>query len=502
MDVDFHYYATYAAAKFAGWNTSDAETIAYSAQFVDEFDWSYGSSSEPWSFSTYMLPSAKMGAFRFDKLDLTTGASSIRPRRTVQSPGEVATALHIRKDIWIPFHFLPGNYDIKGSERYEEYFNREGCSDKNFNLLCRPFSPLALAMINELLAFNRDHTGYDYLYLLQLVGVRMHVFADTWAHQDFVGDGIKAINDCLGYYNFLEQRKDCLEQLNCDVTSWSSVNLGYSPNVQLPRSYLGHGKLGRFPDYSWAKIYYSPAWLQGGNTTMLLHNNPENYQVAFFELVKVLYALKNKKPKYPNEITLHSILGDKLTEISIAVKKAITLDTSDILYSKTDVVHKTTEQWKNLIKEHCGGGDVNFIKEKWKEEAKSALINPNRKKNDPFKWNLDKFKDTNLYKFNLAAEHHFAFVKTRLREDLRYELDDINISSKEKAKVGSSANLTWQPDDSVSKCPICTRSFTFLFRKHHCRNCGRVVCGNCAPENGLRHERVCEDCKRGVFPKV
>jgi hypothetical protein len=39
----------------------------------------------------------------------------------------------------------------------------------------------------------------------------------------------------------------------------------------------------------------------------------------------------------------------------------------------------------------------------------------------------------------------------------------------------------WQPDAEVSQCPVCGRNFTFLFRKHHCRKCGRVVCAACSP---------------------
>lgn len=39
----------------------------------------------------------------------------------------------------------------------------------------------------------------------------------------------------------------------------------------------------------------------------------------------------------------------------------------------------------------------------------------------------------------------------------------------------------WQPDSDVSSCPVCDRHFTFLFRKHHCRKCGRVVCAQCSP---------------------
>lgn len=39
----------------------------------------------------------------------------------------------------------------------------------------------------------------------------------------------------------------------------------------------------------------------------------------------------------------------------------------------------------------------------------------------------------------------------------------------------------WQPDSEVTHCPICKSQFTFWFRKHHCRKCGRVVCATCSP---------------------
>lgn len=501
MDVDFHYYATFAAARFAGWNKQEAETIAYSAQFVDEFNMSYGSSSNPWCFTTSQLSLPKLGAFRVDYNQ--KGIIKIRPRRTVQSTAECMKSLHIRKDIWIPFHFLPGNYGKK-NERDPRHIKREGCSNKNFDLLCRPLSPLAIAMINDLLDFNKNHDGINHDYLLQLVGLRMHVFADTWAHQDFVGNGVKAINDCLGYYNFIE-KGECLEQLNWDVPIWKDdKNLGYAPNVQLPRAYLGHGRLGHFPDYSWCRYYYSPAWMQAGrsinpnssanNVKMLVRDNPVVFQTAFFELVKVLYALKNKISTYPNQITLSSIFvgTNKVDEITQAVREAIALDRSEDLYSDTLVFQKTVDKWKELIKNHCGGNDITFDNQKWKTEAASALTNANRTSGE-YRWNHDKFINTNLYKFNLAAEHHFAFVKTKLRADLNYELDDI--ATFDKAKVGLATEVVWQPDSSVSKCPICNKSFGVINRKHHCRTCGRVVCSSCAPEKRLRGDRICKDCE-------
>ncbi|KAL3479061.1 FYVE zinc finger-domain-containing protein [Aspergillus californicus] len=39
----------------------------------------------------------------------------------------------------------------------------------------------------------------------------------------------------------------------------------------------------------------------------------------------------------------------------------------------------------------------------------------------------------------------------------------------------------WQPDADVTECPICKTLFSFWYRKHHCRKCGRVVCSACSP---------------------
>lgn len=44
-----------------------------------------------------------------------------------------------------------------------------------------------------------------------------------------------------------------------------------------------------------------------------------------------------------------------------------------------------------------------------------------------------------------------------------------------------SKNVRWQPDFSRTSCSICQQGFTILFRRHHCRKCGKLVCANCAP---------------------
>lgn len=39
MDIDFHYYATYVAARVAGYANKDAYIIAHAAQYVDVSDY-------------------------------------------------------------------------------------------------------------------------------------------------------------------------------------------------------------------------------------------------------------------------------------------------------------------------------------------------------------------------------------------------------------------------------------------------------------------------------
>lgn len=58
----------------------------------------------------------------------------------------------------------------------------------------------------------------------------------------------------------------------------------------------------------------------------------------------------------------------------------------------------------------------------------------------------------------------------------------------------------WTPDSRVSMCQLCTSSFSALFRRHHCRACGRVVCSACSSNKApliylkCRAARVCDDC--------
>ena len=47
--------------------------------------------------------------------------------------------------------------------------------------------------------------------------------------------------------------------------------------------------------------------------------------------------------------------------------------------------------------------------------------------------------------------------------------------------------VTWEEDAKVLQCPFCQQEFSnYTFRRHHCRLCGRVVCGD--PRTGCSKE--------------
>jgi hypothetical protein len=50
--------------------------------------------------------------------------------------------------------------------------------------------------------------------------------------------------------------------------------------------------------------------------------------------------------------------------------------------------------------------------------------------------------------------------------------------------------VSWEDDNSVGQCPFCHQPFSqYSLRRHHCRLCGRIVCGDlmtaCSEEVGL-----------------
>lgn len=69
--------------------------------------------------------------------------------------------------------------------------------------------------------------------------------------------------------------------------------------------------------------------------------------------------------------------------------------------------------------------------------------------------------------------------------------------------LGSNFAVTWIPDEASPTCMRCSLKFTVAHRRHHCRNCGYLVCGACSKNRVMIEHihptkplRICMQCHR------
>ncbi len=148
MQIDGHHTLTYIAARLAGFTQAKATIIAYSAQYVDD--------------------ATNSGMVNFKNGAMYSRISSAHKMLDYRNSDELAN-----HQVWIPFHFLPGNAGLKPGENPGGSFIQK--------LICRPDSYVARDMLR---ACVQDR---DKAYGLHRLGITMHVYADTWAHQGFAG---------------------------------------------------------------------------------------------------------------------------------------------------------------------------------------------------------------------------------------------------------------------------------------------------------------------------
>lgn len=144
MDLDYHYATIYVLSRWAKFGSGNSNIIATSSQFVDDnFD------QNPFS----------------DAEEKENIANGVRVRYSCQNVWGNVTGKG-NCEVWIPFHFLPG---LQGETNDEK-------------LVCKKNSELANKLADRLLATTLDNSDFGFR-----LGIGLHVYADTWAHQEFAG---------------------------------------------------------------------------------------------------------------------------------------------------------------------------------------------------------------------------------------------------------------------------------------------------------------------------
>uniref|UniRef100_A0A1I7X3V4 FYVE-type domain-containing protein n=1 Tax=Heterorhabditis bacteriophora TaxID=37862 RepID=A0A1I7X3V4_HETBA len=102
-----------------------------------------------------------------------------------------------------------------------------------------------------------------------------------------------------------------------------------------------------------------------------------------------------------------------------------------------------------------------------------------------------------------SSESHFLSQSIATVHDLSEEANPNHLTESE-LQLGKSKPY-WIPDEDCSSCMLCTSRFSILNRRHHCRACGRVLCGSCCKDKAIlqymkdepkKHSqaRVCSPC--------
>ncbi|KAF6216371.1 hypothetical protein GE061_000712 [Apolygus lucorum] len=92
-------------------------------------------------------------------------------------------------------------------------------------------------------------------------------------------------------------------------------------------------------------------------------------------------------------------------------------------------------------------------------------------------------------------------IKANIERQLTFHnLPTLKVSTSNDAFQSGKEAPVWVQDKKATMCQSCASNFTVKFRRHHCRCCGRVVCGECsnnrAPLQYQKFEpkRVCDKC--------
>jgi hypothetical protein len=202
MQKDFHYYCIGALARAAGFNRDDALILAYASQYVDD-------ATEPGLIELEDgVPGPHFDATRTSYFGLET----LRSLRW-----------EAQKRVWIPFHFIPETpFDPK--------------SGNDFSFVTRPDSAFARLLLAEAAAeppANREHR-------LVRIGVALHTYSDTWAHQNFSGWKKPEENDVEAIYAY-----------DREAGEYEHQKLGNIILDVLPA--IGHAEAGFFPDLAYQR---------------------------------------------------------------------------------------------------------------------------------------------------------------------------------------------------------------------------------------------------------
>lgn len=243
MDFNFHYFAVKTIATFAGFDEDQSQILAAYSQFVDDYDvWRNYSFQEVPDYATSLVKEKVNNRYIF--YSVTTGFNSLLDSARLLLP-------KYQKEVVVPFHFIPTKplSDLGTHCDRSEY--RTAPADMNGTFLIKH-------LLDDAKRKYLDDPG---VYSLMRIGVLLHIFADTYAHQNFSG--------FQGWENY-----SYLERVTDNFSNDKDITKNYNPDFLKRIFSLGHAEVGHAPDETYVSFSVSMA----GNVNQ---KNEKEYSVHF-----------------------------------------------------------------------------------------------------------------------------------------------------------------------------------------------------------------------------
>ena len=267
MQIDMHYYGSYALARAAGLCSEAAGTVASAAQFVDD--------------------NTAQGHVEF------RDGARIDKEATAHHPFAGANLdEHDQRRVWVPFHFIPGNEGGSYTER----------------LKCRMDSAIVQEMRDHHLGLS------DRAFALELLGIAAHVYGDTFSHYGFSGvssrgnkvdnssfrfhedvDG-KAVQLAPGIRRYVEEKVGAFFEkrgahggLLANIKGWLAEEASGA---------LGHGSVATLPDRPylvWSFDYEREDAVDGKRSA---RDNPATYLEGCRALHGMFREFARRRPEF------------------------------------------------------------------------------------------------------------------------------------------------------------------------------------------------------------
>ena len=299
MQIDMHYYGTFAMALAAGLKPEVCQTIATAAQFVDD------------NANTKVIDLGDGGGIDIIATAHTTTQLAQNDDRDDQ------------RKVWVPFHFLPG---CEGESLIEK-------------LVCVKDSAVAKEMVQANLRHAKEKYG------IVLIGITAHVYADTFSHYGF--SGISSLKnhvqeDSITFGNSIgtDKKSSLLGKLESfGQKEWSKAkdlfHKAEGDAAQLATGYLGHAGAATFPD----QPYLDWSFTYDQKQELARHDNP----ATFLEGCKALYALFKQFGEERQDLRVSNTSNG--TDFSAIEAKVV-----EILSSQLDADERST-LWQQAAKQ-------------------------------------------------------------------------------------------------------------------------------------------------------